>query len=64
VVLEKLDGSCEERRGVTRAKEERNIIRRVKERKARYFGHVVRKNRILKHLTGGEIKGSIEVSGK
>jgi len=33
VVLEKLDLSCEEWRSVTRAKEERNIMCTVKERK-------------------------------
>jgi hypothetical protein len=39
--------------------EERNILRRVNRRKANWFGHIMRRNCLLKHVIEGKIEGSI-----
>jgi hypothetical protein len=35
-----------------RVKEERNIVHTIKRRKANWIGHVLRRNCLLKHVTG------------
>jgi hypothetical protein len=47
-----------------RVKEERNIVHTIKRRKANCFGHVLCRNCLLKHVTGGKMEGNIEVTGK
>jgi hypothetical protein len=37
-------------------KEDRNIVHRVKRRKANWIGHILRKNRLLKHFTEGKVE--------
>jgi ppGpp synthetase/RelA/SpoT-type nucleotidyltranferase len=44
-----------------RVKEERNILEKIKRRRAHWIGHIVRRNCLLKHVTDREIEGRIEV---
>jgi hypothetical protein len=44
-----------------RVKEERNIIRKIKRRRANWIGNMLRRNCLLKHVTDGNIEGRIEV---
>jgi hypothetical protein len=39
-----------------RDKEERNILYAIKRRKAKWFGHNLRRNRLLKHVIEGNIE--------
>jgi hypothetical protein len=39
-----------------RAKEERNILRTVKRRKANWIGHILRRNCFLKHVIEGKVE--------
>jgi hypothetical protein len=43
-------------------KEGRSIPHEIKERKANWFGHVLRKDCCLKHATEGQIKGRTQVA--
>ena len=59
MVLEKdgedqLDRSCEE---CNRVKEERNIVCKIKRRKANCTGHILCKNWLLQHVIGGKMEG-------
>jgi hypothetical protein len=45
-----------------RVKEERNILRTIKRRKAKWIGHILRRNCIKNHVTDGKIEGRIEVA--
>jgi hypothetical protein len=45
-------------------KEERNIVYRVKRRKANWIGHILCRNCFLRHVTEGKIEGRIELTGK
>jgi len=47
-----------------RVKEERNIPKTMKRRKANWIGHIVCRNWFLKHITEGKLEGSIEVMGR
>jgi ribosomal 50S subunit-associated protein YjgA (DUF615 family) len=38
-----------------RVKEERNILHTIKRRKANWIGHILRRNRLLKHVIEGKI---------
>jgi hypothetical protein len=46
------------------AKEERNILRTIKRRKANWIGHILRRNCLLKHVTEGKLEGRIEITGR
>jgi len=46
-----------------RVKEERNIVRTIKRRKANWIGYILRRNCFLKHVTEGKVEGMIEVTG-
>jgi hypothetical protein len=39
-----------------RVKEERNILHTIKRRKANWIGHILRRNRLLKHIIEGMIE--------
>jgi hypothetical protein len=39
-----------------RVKEERNILQTIKRRKAKWFGHILRRNCLLKHVNEGKIR--------
>ena len=47
-----------------RVKKERNIIHRTKRRKTYSIGHILRRNCVLKHIFGGRIEGTIDVTGR
>ena len=61
VVLEKdgdqFDRSCEKWRS-----EQRNILHEIRKRKANWFGHILRRNCLLKQVNEGKIKGEMEVT--
>ena len=69
VLLEKdgenlLDRSCGKRWSVTQGRDERKSLHTRKGRKANWIGHMLRKNRLLKHATKGRLEGRIEVMGR
>ena len=39
-----------------RVREERNILHTLKRRKANWFGHILRRNCLLKHVIEGKIE--------
>jgi hypothetical protein len=45
-----------------RVKKERNILHKIKRRKANWIGHILRRNCLLKHVVEGKIEGRIEVT--
>jgi hypothetical protein len=45
-----------------RVKEERNILRTIKRRKANWIGHILRRNCLLKHVIEGTLEGRIEIT--
>jgi hypothetical protein len=47
-----------------RVAEERNILQTAKRRKAKWNGHILRRNCLLKHAVEGKIEGSIEMTGR
>ena len=47
-----------------RVKEARNILHAIKIRKTNWFGYILRRKRLLKHIIKGKIKGRIEVMGR
>ena len=46
-----------------RVKEQRNILREIRKRKAKWIGHILRRNCLLQRVIEGNIKGGIEVTG-
>jgi hypothetical protein len=44
-------------------KEERNMVHTVKRRKAKWVGHILRTNCLLKHVIEGKIRG-VQVTGR
>jgi uncharacterized membrane protein YgaE (UPF0421/DUF939 family) len=54
----------EDLRVIHRVKEERNILRTIKRRKANWIGHIWHRNCLLKHVIEGKIEGRIEMTGK
>jgi hypothetical protein len=47
-----------------RVKEERNILHTVKRRKAKWIGHILRRNCLVKHVIERKLKGRIEMTGR
>jgi hypothetical protein len=45
-----------------RVSEQRNILHEIRKRKANWFGHILRRNCLLKEVIEGKIKGRIEVT--
>lgn len=45
-------------------KEERNIIHKVKRRKAKWIGKILCRNCLLKQVIEGKVEGRIEVAGR
>jgi hypothetical protein len=43
---------------------ERNILHKIKRRKANWIGHILRRNCLLKHVTEGKLEGRIEMTGR
>ena len=47
-----------------RVKEQRNILREIRKRKANWIGHILRRNCLLQRVTERKIQGGIEVTGR
>jgi hypothetical protein len=47
-----------------RVKAQRNILHEIRKRKAKWIGHILRRNCILQWVTEGKIQGVIEVTGR
>ena len=47
-----------------RVSEQRNILHEIRKRKANWFGHILRRNCLLKQVIEGKIKGAMEVTGR
>jgi hypothetical protein len=45
-----------------RAKEEKNIVRTIKRRKANWIFHILRRNCLLKHVIEGTLEGRTEMT--
>ena len=45
-------------------KEQRNILHEIRKRKARWIGHILRRNCLLQRVIEGKIQGGIEVTGR
>jgi hypothetical protein len=43
-----------------RVKEQRNILNEIRKRKAKWIGHILGRNCLLKQITEGKIQGEIE----
>ena len=47
-----------------RVKEQRNILHKIRKRKANWIGHILRRNCLVQRVIEGNIKGGIEVTGR
>jgi hypothetical protein len=47
-----------------RVKEDRNILHTIKRRKAKWIGHILRRNCLLKHVIERKLEGRIEMMGR
>jgi hypothetical protein len=47
-----------------RVKEERNILQRIKRRKANWIGCILHRNCLVEHVIEGKIEGRVEVTGR
>ena len=47
-----------------RVKEQRNILHEIRKRKAKWIGHILRRNCLIKRVIEGKIKEGIEVTGR
>jgi len=45
-------------------KEQENILHEIRKRKAKWIGHILRRNCLLQRVIKGKIKGEIEVTGR
>jgi hypothetical protein len=45
-------------------KEQRNILHEIPKWKAKWIGHILRRNCLLQRVTEGKIQGGIEVTGR
>jgi hypothetical protein len=46
-----------------RVKEQRNILHEIRKRKAKWIGHILRRNCLLQWVIEGKIQGGIQVTG-
>ena len=46
-----------------RVKEQKNMLREIRKRKANWIGHILRRNCLLQRVIEGKIQGGIEVRG-
>jgi hypothetical protein len=49
---------------IRKVKEERNILRTIKRKKANWIGQILRRSSFLKHVIKGKMEGRIEVTGR
>jgi hypothetical protein len=59
-----LDRSVKNEEVVHGGEEKMNILLTIKRRKAKWIGHILRRNCLLKHVIEGKIEGRIEVTGR
>jgi hypothetical protein len=45
-----------------RVKEQRNMLHKIRKRKANWIGHILRRNCLLQRVNEGKIQGGIEVT--
>jgi hypothetical protein len=45
-----------------RVNEQRNILHEIRERKANWIGHILRRNCLIKQVIKGKIKGEMEIT--
>jgi hypothetical protein len=45
-------------------KEQRNVLREIRKRKANWVGHILRRNCLLQRVIERKVKGGIEVTGR
>ena len=45
-------------------KEERNVLRTIKRRKANWIGHILRRSCLLEHVSEGKVEGRIQATGR
>ena len=45
-------------------KEEKNVLRKIKRRKAKWIGHILLSSCLLKQVSEGKIEGRIEATGR
>jgi hypothetical protein len=63
--IEKISWADRVRNGVLqRVKENRTFLSTIKMRKAKWIGHILRRNCLLEHVIEERIKGRIEVTGR
>ena len=61
---DQLDRALRNEEVLLRFKEQRNILHEISKRKAKYIGHILRRNCLLQRVIEGKIKGRIEVTGR
>jgi hypothetical protein len=49
---------------LNRVKDDRNILYKIKRRKANWIGQILRGNCLLKHVIEGQLEGRIEMTGR
>jgi hypothetical protein len=49
---------------LNRVKNERNILHEITRGKATWIGHILRRNRILKHVIEGKLEGRTDMTGR
>jgi len=47
-----------------RVKEQRNILHEIRKQKAKWIGHILRRNCLLQRVIEGKMKGEIKVRGR
>jgi hypothetical protein len=47
-----------------RLKEERNILHKIKRRKANWIGHILSRTCLLKHVIEGKLEGKTKITGR
>jgi hypothetical protein len=58
-------GEIERNEGVLlRVKEQKNILHEIRKRKAKWIGHILRRNCLLQRVIEDKIQGRIEVTGR
>jgi len=48
---------CSQAYAILRVKEQRNIVHEIRKRKAKWIGHILRRNCLLQRVIEGKIKG-------
>ena len=64
--MEKISWTDHERNKevLLRVKEQKNILHEIRKRKAKWIGHILRRNCLLQRVIEGKTKGGLEVTGR